>query len=235
MNLMTGGISALVSIGGLVSLATVGSLSAHQSSTSAVIEAATSLGINAESLAGVGVQSGGVDDVLDALMDRMDEFGTLAGLEATLRTLQSELSAARESLREDAGDVSAQLALDRAEDRAAAARQSISRTREAILLAVLRGQAEPDAVRRVFLGLHDAQRLPIAYRFAPESEGESTRLAWALDITRVSEARGETPPPDARSAVSTAAGQVDVQLAIQNVALHTDQNRVAIDHWAAQR
>lgn len=234
MNRIISGMSVLVCFVGLVSLATTSLISRDAPEASVVLDAAARLGIDGQTLAGIGVTGAGVATVLDNLADRVEQAGYLLALEADLSAATLQIRQANADLRLDRADQAAQAALNAGEAQAAAVRQAMSQAQESLMLALFSGLADPDAVRRMFLDHQGAGRLPVAYRFATGSAEESDRLLWALDLCRLAEARGETPPQTAGAMVSAAHGHVVVQTALHHIAAHAEANRLAIEQWAAR-
>lgn len=235
MSLMKPAVSVLVCLGGLMSLAMTKLVRSDEPTASAVTEAAERLGVNPESLAGLGVTGTGVAGVLDALSERMDQASAFFAQESDLAAVTIQVEDAGRRLRQDAGDEQAQVAFANAQDQAASLKSARDQAKETLLLGIFSGLADPDAVRRVLLDQNGAGRLPVAYRFAPNSEDEAGRLAWALDAARLAAARGEDTPSDASTLVSAAHGSVAVQAALLNVTTHTQANRTAIEQWQANR
>jgi hypothetical protein len=235
MDMLKPAVSAIVCLGGLVSLAMTSLVTRDQPTGSAVTAAAERLGITAECLAGLGVRESGVADVLDELSERMDQASALFAHESDLAAVTIQVEEAGRRLRIDAADEDAQVALANAQDQTASLRTTRDQAKESLLLEVFSGLADPDAVRRVLLNQHGAAGLPVAYRFAPESEDEAGRLSWALDASRLASARGEDAPSDATTLVTAAHGNVAVQTALLNVATHTPAIRTAIVQWQANR
>lgn len=200
-----------------------------QVTTAQVLEAATMLGMNAETLACADIHGSEVTTVLDRLAADFEAFQTYRASLTGASEAYDAMIRARAATRLDPADIQLSDDFAAAVTQFEGAQDSAEQLRQGLLLdltASLTGSELAIAVIRCPFSC----AVPAAYRPAGLAGDEARVLGWALRL-RDCNPTGSMPG-EATAAISAAESQTSVQLAMLRRDQHTTANQSTIDEWA---
>lgn len=214
----------------VASLALHNSTNVSQVTTSQVVEAAVVLGVTPESLACIGINGAGVDEVLNRLSEEFDEYQAYRGRLENAAAAHDRLVAARAAARLDPDDNAAITELQSAETAVQAAISAVESAKADLITTLTESLCDQQDAACTLMS-PQFLRLAPAYRPAELNEAGVRTLAWALALRE--RLGGESLPSAATSAISGAESQYRVQLALTRLQQHAEANQTAMQNWSA--
>jgi len=196
-----------------------------------VANAAMVLGLDASSLAVVGVTNSEISTVLDALDEEYSLFQSMMTQHTNEANASKAIADANARLRIDAADTQAQQDLADAQTDAVLASNAIVSLKTQLLTKILDGIAESQLISPILLDESVISRLPAAYRLAVDTNDEAKTLQWALRLETRVDANGGTLPSEATAALNDARAEYEYQAAKIRVETYSAANQAAFDRW----
>lgn len=196
-----------------------------------VVHAASSLGLDADTLACLDVHGSEPAIMLDRLNEEYATFEQYESLQGQLLEQQQIAYQARAVLRDFANDAEAATALSQAESEILYLRTQVRLTRMSLINTVLEGLADTSLVSDVLDGDGLLFSLPPQYRLAVNSENSAKEIAWALQKQDQADGSNTDLNPDAQQFLQQANTQSDVQLGTVRVQTFGQANETAMEQW----
>lgn len=196
-----------------------------------VLDAARTLGMNAESLACLDVSGSEPATVLDRLEDEFASFEQYESLQNQILEQQQIVYRSQAILRDLADNNEAQAALDQAQVRVVELSNIARGVRSTLITTLLDELADTTMIDEVLSAEGPIASLPPAYRLATDTAQGAKDLAWALRMQERANAQSTSLSGRAHQIISQAESQQDVQLGKVRVSSYQSANQTVIEQW----
>lgn len=196
-----------------------------------VLDAARTLGINAQSLACLDVSGSEPTTVLDRLEDEFASFEQYESLQNQILEQQQIVYRSQAILRDLAENNEAQAALDQAQVRVVELSNIARGVRSTLIMTLLDELADTTMIDEVLNTEGPIASLPPAYRLATDTAQGAKGLAWALRMQERADAQSTSLSGRAQQIISQAESQQDVLLGKVRVSSYQTANQTAIEQW----
>jgi hypothetical protein len=191
----------------------------------------TSLRLDAQSLAAVGVSALEIPSVLNRLVESDSELAAYLDAEHDVADAQAAIAAANQTLRRYPDQPEAQDEISTAQSALEAATTLRDQRYANIINTLLSGMADTELISAIFTVDGSIARLPAPYRIAAASTCDALKLSDSLSTESVCDAHNLDLPPEAEQILNQARSVYQVQLAHTRMDLNASSIASAMAEW----